>query len=211
MNQNEDFKDYFNSLANILNNQRVACGVFFNELKSSDNTLFKKLIKEIATNKNEEDKLDQNPQGFFSFDDKTFEKFKENNLKKHLTTDDQKLLFDKGFNFFSEQDYKKAFTLFNFLSVVNPTSASVILMKGIADQNLGKYTDAIVSYSQVLELDPTCLLAYVQLMESLLLSNHPVQAKDVYDTFIDEVDESLYSKDKMLLDKLEKIKLQIKS
>lgn len=135
--------------------------------------------------------------------------FKElNNLSSAfvLTPEDLKKLYDQGKNWFTEEDYNKAFLYFLFLTSIDSQNAENWIARGMSEQNLGRFNEAIATYMIVIKLDPDYLLNYLQIIDCLILNKQLNEASQLYSTFMREIDPTDYSDSPFLLSKLEGIK-----
>ena len=79
-----------------------------------------------------------------------------------------------------------------FLSFVDELNADVWLLKGMSEQNMQRYEEALQSYFTSVKADPTVLLSYIQIVDTLLLSGKVDEARQVYSTLQAEIEPSEY-------------------
>ncbi len=96
----------------------------------------------------------------------------------------------------------KAFLCFNWLCLFDPKNPRVWFMKGMTEQSLKRYPEALLSYYQVISLDTDFINVYTQLMNCLILMGDLVSAKEIYKTFTKQVDPKIYANDRTFCENL---------
>ncbi|MES2199741.1 MAG: hypothetical protein V4489_06200 [Chlamydiota bacterium] len=123
-----------------------------------------------------------------------------------LTGEELKKLTEIGKKHFNDGHFDKAHLYFLFLSAMDASNADIWLCKGMAEQNLQSYTEALQSYFTAITLDPTLLLTYLQIIDCLILNKSIEEAKQFYSVFQNEISPHEYSDDPFYISKVEAIK-----
>jgi tetratricopeptide (TPR) repeat protein len=111
-----------------------------------------------------------------------------------------------GLKHFQNQHIDQAHLYFTFLTMIDSENASIWLAKGMAEQSLEKFEEALVSYSNALTLLPQGIVTYIQIIETLILMKKIEQAQQVYDIFVKEIDQNLFAHDEFLVSKVNGVK-----
>lgn len=123
----------------------------------------------------------------------------------NLTEGEFEELYKLGKKWFEDDQFDKALFYFVFLTVNHPDSVENWLLKGMCEQNLGKYQEALSSYSELLQLNPGYALCYLQIMDCLILYGRLPEAKQCYALFMANTNPSDYSQDEFFVSKLKVI------
>lgn len=127
--------------------------------------------------------------------------------KKHAASSE---LLDKiyllGLNHYQSGENEKAFLYFNWLCTADADNAQVWFLKGLIEESLGKFQDAIVTHYMAMSLDPTMLQVYPQLISCFLLTGDIATAKSLYDIFTAEINVNDMKDDPLLQDNIMRIK-----
>lgn len=115
-------------------------------------------------------------------------------------------LYALGLDWFYQEAYERAFLYFSFLAFVEPKNSDIWFIKGNVEQRLGKLKEALMSYYRTIHLNPTHLLPYIHIMETLIQLKQLELALKSYNAFIQEVDPSIYAKNESLKKQLASIK-----
>ncbi|MFI0434234.1 MAG: hypothetical protein ACH350_00720 [Parachlamydiaceae bacterium] len=184
---------FFDQLGEILEKSVKACTEFYEVLKLDDPDLFDSLQGEFKA-------IARNVATCRSIHDLT--------QLKHLSFSekDENIIYAMGLKHFKEEQLDKAYLYFSFLTLIDAENAHIWLARGMVEQNLGRYQEALSSYSSSASLAPENLIVYFQIIDTLLLMKHHDEAKRVYETFMQEVDPELYSHHSLMISKLEKVR-----
>jgi len=127
---------------------------------------------------------------------------------KHLKFSEPMLekIFQIGTHHYKTGHYQNAFLYFNWLCSVEGDNPQMWFLKGVVEQNLERYNDALISYYGVIALHQDFIPVYTQLMNCLLLMGNKKAAKEVYDIFTKNVDPSAYKHDKTFVENLHCLK-----
>lgn len=180
---------FFGDLSEVLDKSIQGCAEFYELLKHDDPSLYEHLNKEL-TPLSEKIGECQSIHDLIKLD------------KVSISQEDQKKIYAIGFKYFKEELLEKAYVYFIFLTLIDPENHHIWLARGMAEQNLGKYADALSSYSSSISLSPGHLIAYLQMMDTLLLMREYDAAQQVYDSFMREVDSEIYSDNSVIVSKL---------
>jgi tetratricopeptide (TPR) repeat protein len=115
-------------------------------------------------------------------------------------------IYALGMHYYDAQDFHKAYLYMSWLSIADAKNSQVWFLKGICEQNLKKYPEALVTYNHVIAIEPGFIYVYQQIMNCLILMGDLKNAKHVYEIFTHDVDKKSYSDDKYIVDNLECIK-----
>lgn len=180
---------FFDGLSKMFENSIKICGEFYEQLKLDDSELYAKvqsglvpISEKVVHCKSIRDLLE----------------LKQNYLSK----DDEKKIYSIGLKHFKEEHFEAAYLYFSFLSLLDAENSHIWLARGMVEQNLGKYQDALGSYASSLSLSPRHLVTYIQIMDTLLLMKHFDEAHRVYETFMREVHPENYSRNSFIISKL---------
>lgn len=99
-------------------------------------------------------------------------------------------------NYCTAGNLDEAFLCFNWLCLVDSKNPRMWFMKGITEQNLKRYAEALCSYYQVISLDTDFINVYTQIMNCLILMGDLANAKEIYKTFTKQVDPKTYANDR---------------
>jgi len=135
---------------------------------------------------------------------KDFKNFTKNLLT--LSEDDKNEIYKIGSKWFESDCFDKALSCFYFLSVIEPTNVTYWISRGMAQQNLGKYIDAINSYYRVISLAPEYFLSYLQIIECTILNEQLDIAKQLLENIMKEVDPKEYSNNQTYVSKINDFK-----
>lgn len=123
-----------------------------------------------------------------------------------ISPEDYEELNRLGEKWFNVKNYDKALLYFIFLTLQQPKNTDYWLAKGLSQQNLKRYKDALISYLMIIQIDPTQLLAYLQVVECLILDNNLDMAKQCFNEFLTTIDPKSYEGHEFVIDKINKIK-----
>lgn len=126
---------------------------------------------------------------------------------------DPKLLeevYTMGLHHYQKKQYDKAYLYFNWMSMVDPSNPQAWFNRGVAEQNLHKFNEAISSYLHLLSHFPRYMPAYAQLMNCLLIVGKLDTAKQVYEEFTHLFHAKDYDADKPFAENLARIKSALK-
>lgn len=169
------------------------CQKFYDQLKIDNVDLYNKVIEEprklIDKFKEVKDISDLNQLNNFNYS--------EDVLRK---------VYEKGVHWFHDEHFDKSHLYFTFLSLVDSTNIHVWLLKGMNEQNLELYDDALSSYAIAISLNPTFLSAYIQTIQCLILGNHLDKAREVFDVFTHDVSPHEYEHNDYMKSQIEGIK-----
>jgi tetratricopeptide (TPR) repeat protein len=107
-------------------------------------------------------------------------------------------------------NYSKINLYFLFLSFVDESNAYIWLLKGMSEQNMHRYEDALQSYLTSVTVNPSILLSCIKMIDTLLLSDKMDEARQVYSILQAEVDPSEYLSDPFYVEKCKKIEASLK-
>jgi len=169
---------------------------FIEQLKVDNPTLFKNLTTTQVNIEAIQKKI---------ADCKTTEDFKKI-YNNPLNSNDLAVINQLGEKWFNENQFEKAHHYFFFLSAVDPANADVWIAKGMAEQNLSHYEEALGSYSMAINLSPTYLLPYLQIIDCLILSKKIDDAKQLFHFLEKEIDPKQYSENPFYVSKVNTIK-----
>jgi len=124
-----------------------------------------------------------------------------------LTAEEIKELNRTGRKWFREHAFDKALSYFLFLITCDPNNVENWLAKGMAEQNLTNYDDALISYSTVLNLAPDYALCYLQIIECLIHKKQWEAAQQCYSAFVENTKPEEYRHDAFLTSKVKNIEL----
>lgn len=196
-------KDFFTGVAHEWEKMAVQLAPFFPQLQHDNPEIFNKLRSALPPS---EEAYIQSIKNCKSLRD-----FTALSPGTHLPTEDLKTLYEIGRKRFQENAYNKAIPYFLFLISCDPKNPDYWLAKGMAEQNLGKYDEALLSYYTVLQIDPTYALCYLQVMDTLIFKGQIDAAKQCYSAFIENSRPEEYSDDPFFVAKLKKIETLIKA
>ena len=92
-------------------------------------------------------------------------------------------------DFFTLGNFERARIYFLFLSCFKPSDSYIWLMKGLTEQEVKQYDEALQSYYFAAAIDPTALMPYLQISECLILANQKQEAGRVLETILEQVRE----------------------
>lgn len=191
--EEECSSQFFDALTNTFFDSIAMCKIFFEYLQKDNPLLYVKLERELIP-------LSAKLTGC-----KTMHALLE--LSRHaLARGDQESIYSLGLKHFQEEYFEIAHLYFTFLSLIDSQNPEIWLIKGMAEQNLEKFQDALASYSSAISLAPGNLVTYVQMMELLLLMKRYKEAYHVYETFLREIDPDHYVKNSFMTSKLNVIR-----
>lgn len=122
-----------------------------------------------------------------------------------FTAEDLKELYNAGKKCFKEEAFDKALAYFLFLVSCDSKNPENWIAKGMAEQNMEKYDDALLSYATVLNLVPEYALCYLQIIECLIHKKQFDAAKQCYSAFMENTRPEEYSQDTFLITKVKSI------
>ncbi len=189
---------FFNSVTAMLEKCATQCNPFFEQLKKDDSNLYEKL-KNSAKDDTEETLIKK------MSDYKTMKDLKKK-YEHLLTTEELKKLQTIGENWLNTRQFDKAHLYFIFLSIFLPSNVDIWIFKGISEQNMMNYDEALQSYLTALTLDSTRLLPYLQMIDCLILNKKTEEAKQLYSALETEVHPNEYAAYPSYIKKLESIK-----
>lgn len=191
------------------NNSKILIN-FKERLKEDHPDLYKQLIEwqaKQAAGDRIEDLLKSQKSGEMTLEDiATLLGIDNDPSSKVFTDQDLDILFNIAKNWFSKNEYSRAYDYLVSLTILSAQSSEVWLMRGIIEQHLGKFDNAIESYFKAILYDPNDIKIFINLMNCLILANKLEQAKAVYDKFKLEIDPSMYSHDEQIAKGLESIR-----
>ena len=187
-------QEFFHDLEGYLTNISKQIEGFLDLLKHDDAKLYEQLHRIIEDSSKELKNIK-------NFHDLV-------NVGKHIKISEPTLdmIFQIGAHHYSTGHYLKALLYFNWLCSVEGTNPQMWYLKGVAEQNLEHYNEALISFAQVISLDETFYHVYAQIMNCFVLMGNMKSAKEVYDSFIKDVDPSVYKDDKTFVENLHCIK-----
>ncbi len=136
---------------------------------------------------------------------KTLEEFNKVELLR-LTEDECYELYLLGTTFFNEGNFAKAFEYLNFLSFHEKENPDVWLAKGMTEQALKKYNEALQSYKKSIKLTPSFLIDYLLMVDCLVALNRREEANKIFELFVNEVHPNMYPDHEVFQDKVQSLK-----
>ncbi len=118
-------------------------------------------------------------------------------------------IFAIGEDYYCREDFNRARILFSFLILISSKNPIFWLIKGLSEQNIERYDEALVSYHQAIQFDPTLFLTYLHIIECLLILSKTNEAMQVYGIFINEINKEDYENEEIVMLKLKKIEEKI--
>lgn len=137
---------------------------------------------------------------------RSFHQIVEYGKKKKMSPALLNKVYEVGANHCTARNLDNAFLCFTWLCLFNPQNPKVWFMKGVIEQNLKKYPDALLSYYQTLSLNADFINVYTQLMNCLILMGDLTTAKNIYKKFTHEVDPKTYAHDEGFCENMKCIK-----
>lgn len=182
-------KQFFHDLEKMFDNSAKVCQEFYRLIKHDDHSLHAKMQKEIG-----------------AISDKLAKCKSVRDLLKlqhpHLSKEDEHQIYSHALKHFKDEDFDSSYIYFSFLSLINAENPHAWVGRGMSEQNLGKYQEALASYSSALSLAPANLIVYIQIMDTLLLMKHFDEARHVYEAFMREVNPENYAHNSFILSKI---------
>lgn len=127
--------------------------------------------------------------------------------QKLPVSDEEKQALDTtGVRLFQEEEYLIALANFTLLCALDFNNAENWLKKGMAEQNFTSPERALKCYALAIYFDATLIPTYINIMECLILMHALDESKQVYDTFIAEINQASYIDDELICSKLNNIK-----
>lgn len=126
--------------------------------------------------------------------------------EKNVSDELLKKVYEIGVRHYSSSDFEKALPYFTWLCAKDPKNLQMWFMKGIVEQNLQNYQQALVTYNYIITLDSGFTPVYAQLINCLILLGNLDEARTIYESFIGEVDQSSYAGDISFIENLKIIK-----
>ncbi len=111
---------------------------------------------------------------------------------------------------FKEAEYEKAFLYFSWLCSSDATNPEMWFLRGLTEEHLKQYEEALASYHQAIATDPSYTKVYPQFMKCLIAMGKTPIAKKVYHEFLKTVDPKLYAKDHVFCKELAELKKRLK-
>ncbi len=184
---------FFRDLEKIFDDSVKNCEAFYQQLKLDDRALYKSIKKEMEP-------ILSKIQICKSFKDLV-------DLKEsHLSEGTHNEIKEIGLKHFKNGHFDKAYLYFTFLSLADAESPQVWLVRGMVEQNLGKYEQALNSYSAALTLAPEHLITYLQIIDTLLLMKRFDEALHTYEIFMREINPEHYAHNPFVISKLTTIR-----
>lgn len=186
-------EQFFEKFEKELEKMNASCESFYIQLKADNNTLYQKVTKKIQ----EVAKKQASCKSVQDLSQCNQELFSDEVLKE---------IYEKGINWFQDKHFDISLLYFTFLSIVEGKNSQIWLMKGMCEQNLGHYEDALSAYALSISLDSSFLPAYIQTMDCLILAQDLNKATEVYDLFMHQINSHAYANNEYMLSKLETIR-----
>lgn len=117
-------------------------------------------------------------------------------------------IYSKGMDLFKQNDFVNACGCFTYLALLDQKNSSLWFMRGLALQNQEDYRMAWDAYGMALEVDPSNLLTYPYLIESMVLSNDLQAAKTIYKGVLEEVPSDEWRNDPFLTTRWKEVEQQ---
>ncbi len=176
-------REFLDNLNTLLQNIALQCSGLGEELKKDNIQIYEKL------------------KSFCSDKESIIEKYKDyssikelkNQCKNLLSQEELKNLAEIGAQHFDQNRFNEARLYFLFLSVLEPFNANHCISKGMAEQNMKNYDEAIASYFMAITLDSTQLLPYLEIIDCFILSNRIDEAKQIFSQIEKEVHPNEYA------------------
>lgn len=115
-------------------------------------------------------------------------------------------IYQIGERHYVSREFEKAHLYFTWLCAADAKSPQMWFVKGIVEQSMKKFGDAVASFCQVITLDPTIVNVYTQLMNCLILMGELEAARQVFDIFSKEIDPKDYKNDNFITNNVNSIK-----
>lgn len=189
----EQFFDEFQHQIELASENTVQ---FLNQLKADEPVLFEKIRKDFSI---KVPKVEQGCPVPFNEDDLSI------GDPHPLTSEEVQHFYQRGLDWFDQEDYDKAFLYFSFLTFNRPDDPEMWFVKGMAEQNLLRFDEALISYGRTISLNPQSLLPYIHIIDTLILAQELDKAKEFYEGFIREVKPEDYADNPIVRAKLKTI------
>lgn len=165
--------------------------IFLDQLKEDDIDLYKKIKSAQLTPEQMKEKYK---------DCKTVEDFEKKGVS--LSEEEIRKIDELGKKWFDLNEFEKALIYFHFQAIIDFSNVDNWVAKGIAEQNLGRYENAIQSYYMAAHLNPSYFLPYLLIVESLILNKKLEEARLLYFGLINEVNADEYKDNEFYLSKI---------
>lgn len=136
----------------------------------------------------------------------TWQELKRSTQKLPVSEEEKQALNAAGIRLFQEGEYLTALANFTLLCALDFSNAENWLRKGMTEQNFTSAERALKCYAMAIYFDATLIPTYINVMECLILMHALDEAKQVYDTFISEINQASYKDDELICSKLDNIK-----
>lgn len=101
-----------------------------------------------------------------------------------LTPEEFQRIYSIACDHFERKDFIGARDLFLLMVTLNPRVSPPWLGLGLAEQRQGRHEEALVAFSQAIDLDPENPGLYLHIARSLRLSDHPSEAVELLNGLI---------------------------
>lgn len=181
-------REFLKQMESSLEQSTTTCKIFYDYLMHDSPGLFAVVTERLNAIKVEsiEDILNI---GQFAPEEKILVKIKE-----------------MGFEFLNKGEYPKSYYYFSYLTLVQPNNPQVWFLKGMAEHNLTKFTEALQSYDKAIELAPHYIAAHIHRLNCLLAAQRSQEAKKHYEQFMLDFDSREYAGNEFVSKNLGKIK-----
>jgi len=166
-------KKFFANIEKELSKTAELNKQFLALIREDNLPLFDKIIETFSKISRSEEELNEKIRSFKKLAD--FESLNPDTLSQ----EEIKEIHQLGNKWFESGDYDKSLLYFTFLSAVDSKNQEVWLAKGMSEQNIQRYEEALASYSVVLNLDPSVLMTYLLVMECLLSVSKISEAEQI--------------------------------
>lgn len=167
---------------------------FQNLIKEENPKLNEKIIKHFESALGKEKNIN------------TFQEMVEFGKKNKLPSALLDQVYDMGSGYCRSRDLEKALLCFHWMCVFDAKNPKIWYMKGAIEQNLQKFHDALVSYYQVIAINPDYINVYTQLMNCLILMGDLDTAREIFEAFTHGVAHKTYEDDHAFCENLRCIK-----
>jgi tetratricopeptide (TPR) repeat protein len=188
-------KEYLDQMKNQMEETAYQLLPFFDQIREDSLSLFNKICQPI-----DPEELNRKLVAC-----KTLGEIKKV-CNRPLLPEDLREIKQLGESWFKAEQYDKAQLYYLYLTAVESGNEKNWLAKGMTEQNMGLYQEAIGSYFFAIRLSPTHLFPYLLLIDCLILSDKLDEARQFFEVLEREVSSELYAENRLYISKIDKIR-----
>lgn len=169
-------------------------------LQEDDNELYQKLTEALESKQFDAESFNTKLKQCKS--KKDFEEI----VVKPFTSEELQKVCDYGKKWFEQNEFEKAQAYFQYLIGMDPSNADYWLFKGMTEQALTNYEEAIICFTKIVDLKPDYLMSHLLIVDCLISNDQIQEAKEYFNQVLNIVSEDEYADDELFVSTINSLK-----